>query len=361
MRRLVAVSMVGTRGDASPSPPRDDRGRDGRLRSDRRDARRDASPRRDSATVFVGGLNFSTDDRTLRDACEAYGDLDSVKIIYDHDTRRSRGFAFVAFARARDARIAVEALDGRVVDGRRVRCNLADADDARNRGKSHEHRNDVGFKTRHETERLGKTRRGDEHDRRERDQALGDAEVDGEVDVDVSAKNVKRRKRGLVSDRPRGEMFLPRKLERSAEIFALGRSRRIFEDHSTRRRTRRSRSSHSDASDAEVSAASEDEDEDEAVRDARVSALESLLRRTESELRSQRARADVLEAALAGERDRATRVTLTATELRSEMTETFRVALGDLNVAVAEATRTMTDAVRPKMETALKLFSSLAP
>ena len=42
------------------------------------------------------------------------------------DTRRSRGFAFVTFEREADARRAAEAMDGRNVDGRRVRCNLAD-------------------------------------------------------------------------------------------------------------------------------------------------------------------------------------------------------------------------------------------
>jgi RNA recognition motif-containing protein len=97
------------------------------MRSDRMDARRDGSPRRFSpATLFVGGLNFATDEATLRDACEAHGEVDSVKIIYDHDTRRSRGFAFVTFEREADARRAAEAMDGRNVDGRRVRCNLAD-------------------------------------------------------------------------------------------------------------------------------------------------------------------------------------------------------------------------------------------
>ena len=107
------------------APPR--RPRDGRLRSDRMDARRDASPRRFSpATLYVGGLNFATDEATLRDVCAAHGEVDSAKIIYDHDTGRSRGFAFVAFVREADARRAAHRLDGRNVDGRRVRCNLAD-------------------------------------------------------------------------------------------------------------------------------------------------------------------------------------------------------------------------------------------
>ena len=148
--------MVGGAGGyPSPPPPRDDL-RDGRMRSDRMDARRDASPRRFSpATLFVGGLNFVTDEATLRDACEAHGEVDSVKIIYDHDTRRSRGFAFVAFEREADARRAAERMDGQNLDGRRVRCNLAD-----------ERRRGGGVNGASDRRDLAMTRR-DEHDRRD--------------------------------------------------------------------------------------------------------------------------------------------------------------------------------------------------
>ena len=87
--------------------------------------RRTPSPGHDTATVFVGGLNFATDDRMLRGVCEACGDVSSVKVMYDAESGRSRGFAFVTFANAKDARNAVDALDGQNVDGRKVRCNLA--------------------------------------------------------------------------------------------------------------------------------------------------------------------------------------------------------------------------------------------
>ena len=176
----------GAGGHPSPSPPRVDL-RDGRLRSDRMDARRDASPRRFSpATLYVGGLNFATDEATLRDVCAAHGEVDSAKIIYDHDTGRSRGFAFVAFVREADARRAAHRLDGRNVDGRRVRCNLADE---RRRGgdvAGASDRREFVANDRHET-RDAKASASERHKRRRRSDAHEDEDQDEEDEEDEDA------------------------------------------------------------------------------------------------------------------------------------------------------------------------------
>ena len=73
----------------------------------------------------MGGLNFDTDERAVRERFERHGEVASVRILYDRDTRRSRGVAFVAFADAAAAEEAAEKENGREIDGRRVRCNLA--------------------------------------------------------------------------------------------------------------------------------------------------------------------------------------------------------------------------------------------
>ena len=181
--RALVLMVDGAGGHPSPSPPRVDL-RDGRLRSDRMDARRDASPRRFSpATLYVGGLNFATDEATLRDVCAAHGEVDSAKIIYDHDTGRSRGFAFVAFVREADARRAAHRLDGRNVDGRRVRCNLADE---RRRGgdvAGASDRREFVANDRHET-RDAKASASERHKRRRRSDAHEDEDQDEEDEED---------------------------------------------------------------------------------------------------------------------------------------------------------------------------------
>ena len=78
--------------------------------------------------MFVGGLNFNTDESTLRDHFERFGEVESVRIIYDRETSRSKGIAFVHFSEkdAEDAiQAAVERTHGIEIDGRVLLCNPA--------------------------------------------------------------------------------------------------------------------------------------------------------------------------------------------------------------------------------------------
>ena len=112
--------------DGSRSPPRERRGSGHAPRRGSGDLRSGPDgPADGSREVFVGGLNFDTDERAVRERFERHGEVASVRILYDRDTRRSRGVAFVAFADAAAAEEAAEKENGREIDGRRVRCNLA--------------------------------------------------------------------------------------------------------------------------------------------------------------------------------------------------------------------------------------------
>jgi RNA recognition motif-containing protein len=74
--------------------------------------------------LFVGNLPFSTTDDDLRQAFEAYGTVDSARVILDRDTGRSRGFGFVEMPD--DAgNAAIEALDGSELAGRQIKVNEA--------------------------------------------------------------------------------------------------------------------------------------------------------------------------------------------------------------------------------------------
>ena len=73
--------------------------------------------------IFVGNLNFKTSKDTLREVFGTYGTVMDVSIPVYHDTRRPKGFAFVAFDNAQAAQAALK-FSGEI-DGREVRINTA--------------------------------------------------------------------------------------------------------------------------------------------------------------------------------------------------------------------------------------------
>lgn len=70
--------------------------------------------------IFVAKLNYSTDEESLRALFEGYGSVDSVKIIQDRETNRSKGFGFVEMPDDNDALIAIEELNDSDLDGRTI-------------------------------------------------------------------------------------------------------------------------------------------------------------------------------------------------------------------------------------------------
>jgi cold-inducible RNA-binding protein len=75
--------------------------------------------------IFVGNLSFNTGEDELRQAFEAYGQVDRVSIMTDRDTGRSRGFGFVEMASNEDGEKAIAALNGSQVGGRTINVNEA--------------------------------------------------------------------------------------------------------------------------------------------------------------------------------------------------------------------------------------------
>ncbi len=57
------------------------------------------------------------DNRDLKEMFELYGTVTSAKVITDRETRRSKGFGFVEFARAADAQEAMQLLNGKTIHG----------------------------------------------------------------------------------------------------------------------------------------------------------------------------------------------------------------------------------------------------
>ena len=74
--------------------------------------------------LYVGNLSFNTTESELRDLFGRHGAVESVKVITDRETGRSRGFAFVEME-ASAADEAMRALDGTDLGGRSLRVNEA--------------------------------------------------------------------------------------------------------------------------------------------------------------------------------------------------------------------------------------------
>jgi len=82
--------------------------------------------------LFVGGLSWGTDDAALQSAFSQYGDIDSVRVVMDRNTGRSKGFGFVSFVNRDSAQEAVDKMNGSELDGRTIRVDFASANQGGN-------------------------------------------------------------------------------------------------------------------------------------------------------------------------------------------------------------------------------------
>ena len=76
--------------------------------------------------IFVGSLPFSIEEADLRESFEAYGAVDSVKVVTDKFTGRSKGFGFVEMPNDEEALKAIEELNGATVQGRAIVVNKSE-------------------------------------------------------------------------------------------------------------------------------------------------------------------------------------------------------------------------------------------
>jgi len=75
--------------------------------------------------IFVGNLTFGATEDAVRSMFEAYGPVDRVSIVTDRDTGRSKGFGFVEMPNDSEGDTAINALNGRELDGRNLTINAA--------------------------------------------------------------------------------------------------------------------------------------------------------------------------------------------------------------------------------------------
>lgn len=70
-------------------------------------------------------MSLYTTEREVKDHFNRYGPMDDIKVVYDHQSGRSRGFAFIYFKNLEDAEEAKHAAAGTEIDGRKIRVDYS--------------------------------------------------------------------------------------------------------------------------------------------------------------------------------------------------------------------------------------------
>ncbi|HLU52376.1 MAG TPA: RNA-binding protein [Acidimicrobiia bacterium] len=78
-----------------------------------------------STNIYVGNLAFGTTSSDLEKLFSEHGQVSSAQVIVDRESGRSRGFGFVEMPDPQSASQAIDALNGRSVDGRTLTVNVA--------------------------------------------------------------------------------------------------------------------------------------------------------------------------------------------------------------------------------------------
>jgi RNA recognition motif-containing protein len=77
--------------------------------------------------MYVGNLAYAVTEEDLKKAFSEFGEVSSVKIITDKFSGQSKGFGFVEMPNNSEADQAIKALNGKVLSGRAIKVNQAEA------------------------------------------------------------------------------------------------------------------------------------------------------------------------------------------------------------------------------------------
>ena len=84
--------------------------------------------------LYVGNLSFQITEADLNNMFSEIGQVESVQIITDRDTGRSKGFGFIEMSDDAAAAKAIEQLNGKEVSGRALTVNEARPKESGSRG-----------------------------------------------------------------------------------------------------------------------------------------------------------------------------------------------------------------------------------
>jgi len=80
-----------------------------------------------SSNIYVGNLSWETSEFDVQNLFGEFGKVNSVKIILDRETSRSKGFGFVEMSDNEEASKAISALNGKEVLGRNLKVNISES------------------------------------------------------------------------------------------------------------------------------------------------------------------------------------------------------------------------------------------
>ncbi len=75
--------------------------------------------------IYVGNLSHDVTEEDLKEAFKAFGEVETVKLIKDNDTGRSKGFGFVEMSDNANAQSAIDGLNDKELKGRALKVNMA--------------------------------------------------------------------------------------------------------------------------------------------------------------------------------------------------------------------------------------------
>jgi len=78
-----------------------------------------------SNKLYVGNLSYQLEESQLESKFAEFGSVESVRIIKERDSGRSKGFGFVEMSSSEEAQECISNLDGQELDGRGLRVNIA--------------------------------------------------------------------------------------------------------------------------------------------------------------------------------------------------------------------------------------------
>ena len=78
-----------------------------------------------SVEIYVGNLSYELTEAQLRETFEAFGKVDSARVVTNRFNDKSKGFGFVVMPNRAEAEAAIAALNDKEILGRKMRVNEA--------------------------------------------------------------------------------------------------------------------------------------------------------------------------------------------------------------------------------------------
>ncbi len=75
--------------------------------------------------IYVGNLSYEVTEEDLKEAFAVFGEVETVRVLKDNYTGRSKGFGFVEMSNNADAQSAIDGLNDKELKGRALKVNTA--------------------------------------------------------------------------------------------------------------------------------------------------------------------------------------------------------------------------------------------